>query len=348
MTTGTRPVLLVGSINLATRDDALDAASRHLRDDLCAVPDGETGDRSIWVAWSLDRLREDPALVVTQEIVFESPTLATASVPMFGLADGAVADAITFGPLGYADEAKASYEAFCNLRESGCFQPGTRFQVSLPTAMMFAICCQDARRDVLRAFERALVGEITALLEHIPAEDIAIQWDVAGEVQHEEQRRVDGAEDSEWPFVEATESIARVSQEIPETALVGVHLCYGDPDGHHVIEPRDLGVCVDMANSVGELMRRRLDWIHMPIPIERDDAAYFAPLAWLTLPADTELYLGLLHKEDGLDGAKRRMAAASIHRQDFGVATECGLGREPTDAIDELLALHHEAARIAY
>ena len=37
--------------------------------------------------------------------------------------------------------------------------------------------------------------------------------------------------------------------------------------------------------------------------IERDDDAYFAPLADLQLPAETELYLGLVHRQDGAEGA---------------------------------------------
>jgi hypothetical protein len=33
-------------------------------------------------------------------------------------------------------------------------------------------------------------------------------------------------------------------------------------------------------------------------------------------------------------------------RGDFGVATECGMGREPREAIGELLDLHREAASL--
>ena len=37
----------------------------------------------------------------------------------------------------------------------------------------------------------------------------------------------------------------------------------------------------------------------------RHDEAYFEPLRDLELPRDTELYLGLVHRSDGLEGSKR-------------------------------------------
>jgi hypothetical protein len=85
---------------------------------------------------------------------------------------------------------------------------------------------------------------------------------------------------------------------------------------------------------------RRIDWIHLPVPIERDDGAYFAPLAGLPLPEETALVLGLVHHEDGVDGAMRRIAAAATAVPRFGVATECGFGRGPAERTVPLLDLH--------
>lgn len=81
-----------------------------------------------------------------------------------------------------------------------------------------------------------------------------------------------------------------------------------------------------------------------PVPIDRDDETYFAPLRYLSLQPGTELSLGLLHKEDGIEGARRRMATARAVVSKFGVASECGMGREPSHAIIGLLDLHTEAA----
>lgn len=68
----------------------------------------------------------------------------------------------------------------------------------------------------------------------------------------------------------------------------------------------------------------------MPVPIERDDDAYYAPLAALKLSAGTELYLGLVHVKDGCEGTLRRMKAAKKVVPQFGIATECGISRART------------------
>ena len=68
------------------------------------------------------------------------------------------------------------------------------------------------------------------------------------------------------------------------------------------------------------------------------------PLQDLRLKPGMQLFLGLLHKYDGLAGARRRAAAAMLYFIDFGVATECGMGRRPAADIPGLLDLHREAA----
>jgi len=101
---------------------------------------------------------------------------------------------------------------------------------------------------------------------------------------------------------------------------------------------------VAFANDVCALVKRPVNWVHMPVPRQRDDAAYFAPLKNLKLKPRMQLFLGLVHKHDGLEGARRRIAAASAFYPSFGIATECGMGRRPPEVIPALLALHHEIA----
>jgi hypothetical protein len=80
--------------------------------------------------------------------------------------------------------------------------------------------------------------------------------------------------------------------------------------------------------------------MHMPVPAERDDDAFYAPLSALKLRPETELYLGLVHDTDGTEGTLRRIAAARRHVNDFGVATECGFGRRPAESVPALIDLH--------
>ena len=41
---------------------------------------------------------------------------------------------------------------------------------------------------------------------------------------------------------------------------------------------------------------------------------------------------------------RRRMETASRYVSDYGIATECGWGRRPTETLPALLRLHVEAA----
>ena len=40
---------------------------------------------------------------------------------------------------------------------------------------------------------------------------------------------------------------------------MGVHLCYGNPAGRHIIEPADTQVMVDLANAIFAAAKRKVD-----------------------------------------------------------------------------------------
>ena len=52
----------------------------------------------------------------------------------------------------------------------------------------------------------------------------------------------------------------------------------------------------------------------------------------------------LVHMTDGVAGARLRLAQATKYVTDFGIATECGFGRQPPETIRPLLDLHREIA----
>jgi hypothetical protein len=102
---------------------------------------------------------------------------------------------------------------------------------------------------------------------------------------------------------------------------------------------------VELANAIKARARHPIAWLHMPVPLARTDAAYFAALQKLERAQDTDLYLGLVHLADGLKGAEMRIAAANSVVRDFGIATECGLGRRPKDRIPDIISLHAQIVR---
>jgi hypothetical protein len=131
-------------------------------------------------------------------------------------------------------------------------------------------------------------------------------------------------------------NFATLGAAVPSDVELGFHLCYGDLDGKHFIEPIDATKMVEMAHVIRDSVARPFTWVHMPVPIGRTDDAFYEPLERLTLVRGTELYLGLVHARDGLAGTTARIAAAKRHVQEFGIASECGIsrGRDANLAID--------------
>ena len=97
---------------------------------------------------------------------------------------------------------------------------------------------------------------------------------------------------------------------------------------------------VELINGLMLGIKRPVQFIHMPVPIERGDDAFYLPLQQLALKSGTEIYLGLIHDVDGVAGTMNRIATARRHLHDFGIATECGFGRRPSETVPALIALH--------
>jgi hypothetical protein len=189
--------------------------------------------------------------------------------------------------------------------------------------------------------EAALAREVEAIAASIPHDELAIQWDICHEVVAAE-----GAMPLHYEDI-VDGSVKRIARHIgfvPDRVEAGVHLCYGDPGHKHIVEPSDLGTCAQYANGIVEASLRRVDFIHMPVPRNRVDNAYFAPLGTLALPATTQLFLGLVHYTDGVDGTTSRILTAGRHCSGFGIATECGFGRRDPDTILGLLDIHAKIA----
>ena len=162
------------------------------------------------------------------------------------------------------------------------------------------------------------------MLQAIPADKIAIQWETVAEFGLLEGM-MDNHLDGDL-LDNITDRLGALVDLVPEPAEVGIHLCYGDSGHKHFCEPGDAGYLVQVINRTASKANRTIAWIHMPVPKDRDDAAYFAPLADLDLPESTKLYLGLVHQTGGKEATMRRIEAASNFVNRFGVATECGFG----------------------
>lgn len=335
-----RGIMLVGSVPLADSAEVFDMVGERLGPLIARIPDGETGERIHFIRF------QDEVMTSTDWLERRGDWMVAGKAsPLYGLKPGVSPDEVDFGPLGYAKAAIASYEDFKASRAAGRVAPGTRFQVSLPTPLTVLIkyASRESLLDLWPVYERAMFGEVDAILAAVPHADLAIQWDVAPEV-HTVVEQPDTDVARIVSFEALTQAVGRAIDHVPADVKTGCHLCYGDANHKHIIEPRDMGNLVRIANGICAAAHRPVDWIHMPVPKDRDDDAYFAPMADLKLKPETEVVLGLVHMTDGIEGARRRVAAAKAVRAEFGVATECGLGRRDPATIGPLLDLHRDIA----
>jgi hypothetical protein len=222
-------------------------------------------------------------------------------------------------------------------------------------------------REIWPVFERRLLENVADLLSSIPHEDLAISWDVVAEfmlLTAPESR-------DEYSLEELASAAARLIDAVPEDVETGLHFCYGRHNSKGEVEfaseeerqrltptLRNISDTELMARffaAIRERAHRRIDWLHVPVPRSHDDEEFFAPLAKLGLGGETELYLGLLHLDDGLEGTKRKLAAAEHVGLEFGVAAPCGFRAStsalpvsirglPADRSVEMIDYHREVA----
>jgi hypothetical protein len=243
---------------------------------------------------------------------------------------------------GYDRAAATSYEVFRRLRDSGVIASGTRFQVSLPTphSSGYLYVSGPARQTYFDVYERSLKAALANIVAAIPAGDLTIQWDVCQEVLAFEGYFRDRPADYRK---QTFGMLGRLGDSVPAGIELGYHLCYGSPADEHLVQPRDATILVGMMEGIAAATQRHIDFFHIPVPKDRTDEAYYAPLRDWKRPAGTGLYLGLLHHADAT-GDKVRVALAKKFIDDFGLSAECGWGRTEPGRLPGLLTGHRVAA----
>jgi hypothetical protein len=343
-----RDIYLVGSVPLASAEDVFVTVSAAFGSRIKRIPDGETGDRADWITWLEPAFSGNPAFRKSGEF-FRVHDKGTGR-ERYALTPGSRLEDVRFDNLFYADIAMESYAVFKRLKDAGKIATGTKFQVDLVPAhsVIWLFLVENLHAAIDPIYNAAIKREIDKIAAAIPHDDLAIQFDVASAVF----ARLERSESSSYGRTKAemqetfSNILVDLGNHVPTDIDLLYHLCYGDSGHRHVVEPTDMRDMVDFANRVSRQLRRPAQLIHMPVPRDRMDDAYFAPLRDLALPPETELCLGLVHYTDGIEGTMQRLTVARRYAARFAIATECGFGRRDSKTIPELLRVHAAVAEL--
>jgi len=340
-------ILLVGSVSLSSAEEVFRTSAAYLGPYVSSLPDGETGARALWIGYlARDVYDGHPDFETIQRLPDSRAWAAPepASKWRFRIRPGVTAPRITTG---YAAFALDSYALFARLRDQGVIPRHVRFQVCLPSSGSAFITYFENPADwpvMTAAYEDAFRRDIERLLATIPANDLVIQIDICPELR-DILHALPWSPRRDGKFEETVAAVGRLAALVPEAVLLGLHWCYGTLGGWPMARIEDLELCTRLTNASVQVIRRPVDYVHMPV-LRQAGEEYFAPLRALAIGGATRLYLGLLHHTDGLDGARARAAIARRHTNaDFGVASVCGYGRLSADDTRKAFEIHRDAAR---
>jgi hypothetical protein len=348
-------------------EDVLTRCSAALDGHVSMLPDGEVGDRHHWISYvKRHAYAHHPDMItLTRHTYDDWIPKGRGDQWFFSLRPGITE--IDFESLGYAREAKASYAIFRRLRDEGVLGARTRFQVALPMIESATRSVVDSTHNfelLYHGYGRVMEKEIAAIVDAIPAADLAIQWDMVAEVAAAENAPYSGGVDPREletlppdPFERLAVGLRWMCAGIPDEALLGLHVCYGSmsqrpgesSDAGHFMSIRDLSTSVQVVKAAARALDRPIDYAHMAVQATNGfDESYYAPLAWLD-PGEIHVYLGLVHLHDGVEGALRRIEIARRYHHNFGIATQCGWGRRPPEeSVEALLELERAVADRAF
>ena len=291
---------LVGSVALEDTTQVFTETCNTLGPYLSAVPDGETGDRARWVYFQRTMLENHHAMEIDETAdpvklhSWDGKLLHEET--LFRFKPDVDPDTVQF-ETGYDKAAVYSYREFIRLRQLGIVPERMRFQVSLPTpiATSYIYVSPEARADYHRVYEKSLLRAAERIFNVIPHDDLTIQFDVCLEVlifeDYFKYRPVNYKD-------EIFAMLARLGQAVPGDIPMGYHLCYGSARNQHLIMPEDTAILVEMMHGITNSTDRNINFFHIPVPQDRFDHAYYAPMTGLALDRCTDLYLGLIHPED--------------------------------------------------
>ena len=297
-----------------TRARCLPTVSAALGPYLKRIPDGETGERLDWITWLEPLFAQHPAFEPSGRDV-PAAWRAGAQGPALP-AEGrrrrsrACASTISSTPTSPSDPTPCSPSSSAQgMIPAACEIPGRSGAGAFgDLALRAGGPAPRGRQDLQRrgaARDRQDRGGDPARSARDP-----VRHRLGGVRPARAQRAVELRPDQGGDAGAFAGIVVRLANHVPADIDLLFHFCYGDAGHKHVVEPTDMGDMVEFANRLAARVTRPIQLIHMPVPRDRSDAAYFEPLERLKLKPETELCLGLVHYTDGVAGTRRRLATA--------------------------------------
>jgi len=333
-------LLLVGSIPLDTPEEVFTAFGPGLGEWLAYLPDGEIGDRRYWIDGIAHRVLNGHREMETIRYPDADANGVETWRPQgnhdqYQFTVKAGIDKVRFGDpgwrLGYTRDAINSYYVFRHLKEQGKIPAHVRFQFCIPltySCLASFIPDPDDLEKVAPGFTEALTAEVTEMIRHIPASELAIQWDMAIENRLIENKLKDGDQTgAEAEAARVAKPAADICAAIPADVALGYHSCYGTLDGWPSRQPPDAMGTVLLLNAVVAASGRQVDFVHFPT-LDAADETFFKPFERFEL-AGARAYVGAIHHLHGEGGLRDQITSIKKHLPEFGLAAPCGFGRAP-------------------
>ena len=333
----TGELLLVGSVPLDTVEQVFRTVGGPLGPYLAYMPDGEVGDRRYWIDGIAYRVLNGHPEIETVQRPAPDENGVERWRPQglhdqfrFRVKPGV--KEVRFGDpgwrLGYTKDAVNSYFVFRQLKKEGVLPATLKFQVALPltySAVTLFFADPEDHPRIVPGFTAALRAEVAKMIELIPPEDLAIQWDLAIEHRLIENKM---AEDPKAGAREAERVMAPAAEiPIPDAVALGHHACFGTLNGWPSRQPASLEGAVLLLNAAIAASNRRVDFLHIPTLGSTEDS-FFAPLKDLKA-GGARTYIGAIHHLHGARGLKPQLEAVRKYLPRFGLAAPCGWGRAP-------------------
>jgi hypothetical protein len=321
-----REAHLVGSLPGPTAAVAMATALDILGPFLRTLPDGETGERRNWVISIIEGLREHPDLELRKAGDWSDYD----KTPIMKIRKGRTLYGASMN-FGHVDAVRDSFPEF-EAAKSAAGRPDLGFQEGVPgdaDLAMFTLGPSGALRH-RRPFTEATLAEIRDVAAITgPGTLFQIEVPVELVLLAKAPARVRPA----LARVLAKPITALAAGAAPGTRF-GVHLCLGDMNNRAFGTMDDVSPLVLLANAILRSWPagRPLDLLHAPFSAADQpattDAAFYAPLAELALPAGVRFAAGFAHESQSLaDQLAVRSVIDDLLGREVAIAAACGLGR---------------------